>query len=491
MLISRVGSRGLASASASATAKATPARVAAPAAVEEECAHGPANAPGPLGCASAPVPYRIVELRVLPTYRLHRWWHEALPTAVTNALDHVGALMDTHTDREAEITDLRHQLQYEREARARQEETQRRETTGNTRLLTDIHTHVTRTLGGCGSGSAHDKGQFGQAWTQQQLEKWFPDCRVTVVGGRGLNMDLLVEFPVHGNGTFRLLVEVKNKKTVTKDDVDQFENDARANFHNAHAALFVSWCSNNVPMRRSAEVSTVGRIPVVYLTRQLADNRGLWLTAQLLQIVYLTHPPAGLDAADRDKRIQQTLDLARQAWAEMQASEKFLAEAQQLEAKATALRAQAHTCARTSVAMLEGLFPPGTVPVRANTPERPACWQAAAPIHGASTTPPGDRKQDTDTHGDRKDGAAISNERKDDHSNTAGTTTGKRGRPCKQVGTPVRSGLSPMDALALFEDQARAQSAGRGAADADDASDDVDESQRNVPSDPRGRSAVL
>lgn len=130
------------------------------------------------------------------------------------------------------------------------------------------------------SGTSMDKGKFGEHLVQTWLNTWFQGWGVEIkdVSHDAHKGDFIVTFP-HPEGytgslsTMTLLLEVKFKLSITKEDVDKFHSDLDQN-KTAKAGLFVSLKSKNIPGHRDLHYSYRNGKITGYVANDELDSQG-------------------------------------------------------------------------------------------------------------------------------------------------------------------------------------------------------------------------
>lgn len=219
-----------------------------------------------------------------------------------------------------------------------------------------------------GSAShAQKKGAMGEALAETWVEKWFPECVLTKVSSTSHSMDILVEFPsAPGVKMFRLLLEIKNKSKLNKDDVEKFEADAKTNRKMADAALFVSLRTSVVPMRGEFQVALIGAMPVAYLASELAaGGRGIQLVASTLRQIAVVGLSAQL--IDYTTILSKVLHDQKEMLVKLDKVSKNLT-------LATSELSAAMLPAQRVRGCLEALVPAGPLPINGKVKPKPAKW---------------------------------------------------------------------------------------------------------------------
>ena len=137
------------------------------------------------------------------------------------------------------------------------------------KLLEAISTSQSVFIGNItGRGTATSAGVMGEGVSTSFIESLFPDATIQNTSKTSNALDLLVTLP-----DFRLGVEIKNKQTITKADVDKFEANVKANTLNWDACIMISLRTDVViPNRANSQMAMINNIPVVYLTNMMKDS---------------------------------------------------------------------------------------------------------------------------------------------------------------------------------------------------------------------------
>lgn len=115
------------------------------------------------------------------------------------------------------------------------------------------------------NGSNEEKGTAGeQKITSLLLEQRYQSAKIFDTSGQSACGDI----HFHWND-IKCLIEVKNKKKLTLEDIKKFERDVRnckESEKNINCAVFVSLCSSNFPgrSREAIQLDTVNGVPVIY-----------------------------------------------------------------------------------------------------------------------------------------------------------------------------------------------------------------------------------
>lgn len=115
------------------------------------------------------------------------------------------------------------------------------------------------------TGSNEEKGLAGEQTVMNILmEPKYESAKVFDTSGESACGDI----HFHWND-LRCLIEVKNKKTITLEDMKKFERDVRnckESTKNINCAIFVSLCSNQYPGRsmETIQLDTINNVPVIY-----------------------------------------------------------------------------------------------------------------------------------------------------------------------------------------------------------------------------------
>jgi len=120
-----------------------------------------------------------------------------------------------------------------------------------------------KVFGGSSSSTNNDKGEGGEFYIQNVLTecKTYSDSRITDVSGQTASGDIIFEWK-----GMKCLIEVKNKKTITTEDVSKFVRDVSAQQDKINCAMFISLRSGNIPQktRELIQVEYITGMPVIY-----------------------------------------------------------------------------------------------------------------------------------------------------------------------------------------------------------------------------------
>ena len=105
------------------------------------------------------------------------------------------------------------------------------------------------------------KGQFGEKYMQAFLQKHFPSAEIKDTTHIAHSGDCLLTM----NG-ITIMIEMKNKNTITKDDIKKFEYDIDLHKNECHGAIFLS-TTHGIPNKGEFLFELYGTIPVMYISQ--------------------------------------------------------------------------------------------------------------------------------------------------------------------------------------------------------------------------------
>jgi hypothetical protein len=131
------------------------------------------------------------------------------------------------------------------------------------------------------------KGKVGEDTIREMLLNRFIDCEVNDVSGKAASGDILFVW-----AGLKILIEVKNKKTLLTADIEKFTRDVAEN--KVHAGLFISLLSDKFPHKKNKFVKTnlfiekVDQVNVLYC--HLTTENELVYAMELLRVMNSVTP---------------------------------------------------------------------------------------------------------------------------------------------------------------------------------------------------------
>lgn len=108
--------------------------------------------------------------------------------------------------------------------------------------------------------SAVATGIIGEEMIEHWIGELFNSADITNLSNQTAKGDLHVK--LHNK---KYLIEVKNKLTIVKTDIDKFIRDVETNKDDIHGALFVTINTSNIPNKGDMSLEYIAEIPVIYL----------------------------------------------------------------------------------------------------------------------------------------------------------------------------------------------------------------------------------
>ena len=105
------------------------------------------------------------------------------------------------------------------------------------------------------------KGQFGEKFMQSYLQKQFPTAEIQDTTHTPHSGDCIVSMK-----GINIMIEMKNKNTITRDDIKKFENDIDLHRHEFHGAIFLS-STHGIPNKGEFVFELYGNTPVLYISQ--------------------------------------------------------------------------------------------------------------------------------------------------------------------------------------------------------------------------------
>ena len=121
------------------------------------------------------------------------------------------------------------------------------------------------------------KGQFGENCLQSMLQEQFPLAEITDTSHIPHAGDILMNI-----SNITIMIEMKTKLHVTKEDLLKFEYDITTNKHDYNAALFVT-TSTGIPNKGEFVFDFINNIPVLYISKILESPFLLQSSISILQ----------------------------------------------------------------------------------------------------------------------------------------------------------------------------------------------------------------
>lgn len=132
-----------------------------------------------------------------------------------------------------------------------------------------------------------DKGSKGECRVREIIKDYYKNSVINDTSGVAHAGDMRLSIP---DTNFVCLIEVKNKKYVTEDDVLKFLNDVETNKKEVTCGLFVSILSENIPTKGSFHIEIKNALPIIYVyifdnsTIQFAINTLMFLTEKFSKL---------------------------------------------------------------------------------------------------------------------------------------------------------------------------------------------------------------
>ncbi len=138
------------------------------------------------------------------------------------------------------------------------------------------------------TGTNNDKGTLGENFINNTLADMFPDAVLHDTSGKAAAGDIVFEWR-----GFKIMIEVKNKQTITQTDLDKFLRDMDQNDYNA--GIFLSFHTNVFPgrSRENIQLDFHNGKPLVYMHASMPCNELNFVMRALYQI--LNVPPRQQD----------------------------------------------------------------------------------------------------------------------------------------------------------------------------------------------------
>lgn len=138
------------------------------------------------------------------------------------------------------------------------------------------------------TGTNNDKGTLGENFINNTLADMFPDAVLHDTSGKAAAGDIVFEWR-----GFKIMIEVKNKQTITQTDLDKFLRDMDQNDYNA--GIFLSFHTNVFPgrSRENIQLDFHNGKPLVYMHANMPCNELNFVMRALYQI--LNVPPKQQD----------------------------------------------------------------------------------------------------------------------------------------------------------------------------------------------------
>jgi hypothetical protein len=112
------------------------------------------------------------------------------------------------------------------------------------------------------------KGAKGENKVQEIIKAFYKTAIITDTSGTPHSGDLRLTI-----NNLNCLIEVKNKKYVSEDDVKKFLSDIETNKKLINCALFISLESENIPTKGNFYIEIVNTIPIIYIYKY--DNSSI------------------------------------------------------------------------------------------------------------------------------------------------------------------------------------------------------------------------
>ncbi len=111
-------------------------------------------------------------------------------------------------------------------------------------------------------GTNNDKGISGENTIRYILQKLYTDAVISDVSHLTSSGDIIFK-----RKKLNCIIEVKNKKTITIEDVDKFIRDIKANNTLINSGIFVSLLTNDIPNKSKEPllIEYIDSIPVIYI----------------------------------------------------------------------------------------------------------------------------------------------------------------------------------------------------------------------------------
>lgn len=159
-----------------------------------------------------------------------------------------------YREHKAELEELRTELQVQQ--RNQIEELLHQTSDSISRTLEPIRVYY--------GGTNQEKGDGGEIAIRQVLERsaYYDSAIIEDVSGQAAQGDIYLKL-----GHMSCLIEVKNKVTLTKDDITKFERDIHSAYKKINCALFVSTRTKQIPggSRSIMQLTYINGIPVIYV----------------------------------------------------------------------------------------------------------------------------------------------------------------------------------------------------------------------------------
>jgi hypothetical protein len=122
------------------------------------------------------------------------------------------------------------------------------------------------------------KGAKGENKVQEIIKSYYKNASITDTSGTPHMGDLRLIIK-----DLNCLIEIKNKKYVSEDDVKKFLSDIESNKKTINCALFVSLESENIPTKGNFHVEIVNTMPIIYIYKY--DNSSINFAIECLMFL--------------------------------------------------------------------------------------------------------------------------------------------------------------------------------------------------------------
>lgn len=123
------------------------------------------------------------------------------------------------------------------------------------------------------------KGSKGEKKVQEIIKAHYNVASIKDTSGTAHKGDIWLTLP-----NLQCLIEVKNKRYVTEDDVKKFVSDVGTNQKDINCALFISLESENIPTKGRFHIDILNTLPVIYMYKY--DNASISFAIESL--IFLT-----------------------------------------------------------------------------------------------------------------------------------------------------------------------------------------------------------
>jgi len=161
------------------------------------------------------------------------------------------------------------------------------------------------------------KGQAGEEFTQQGLNKLFPTAEIEdthSIPGRG---DFIMK-----EKEFTMLIETKNyKKNVTKPEIDKFYRDMENN-NDIQCGLFLS-LKSGICNRENLHLEVINGKPVIFIHQVLENMENIDFAVRIFKLILNTD---SIDLSNKEvyEKIKNTIPIVKRYWNKMRSKiQKF------------------------------------------------------------------------------------------------------------------------------------------------------------------------